>query len=282
MDNAGILTRKDLIVNPCDEHCVFFLLFYGILFTDFMETEEHIHKKRNWVATVITFGVLGLLGLFIWRVLFYALLIQKGEIDPTSSDVIGSLSIGTKLPSAPIPDGEFNLVTEDDPSLGPKDAPLTIVEFGDFSCPYSREVYFVLKKFLLAHPNQIQLVYRDFPLEDLRPIAKTASLAAECAHEQGKFWELHDKIYQNQNDLSQDRLLELAKQVGINESRYKNCMNSEKYSAEIQTDIEEGFAAGVRGTPTFFINGNRVAGSIPENMFEEIFASLVSKTTYVP
>jgi len=247
-----------------------------------METEDVIHKKRNWVATVVTFGVLGLVALFIGRVLFYTLLIQKGEIDPTNSDAVGSFSLGTSLPPAPIPEGEFNLVTEDDPSLGPKDAPLTIVEFADFGCPYSQEVFFVLKQFLQAYPDQVRFIYRDFPLTDLHPMAQRAALASECAHEQGKFWELHDRIYQNQNDLSEDRLLELAKQVGLNESRYKNCMNTEKYSAEIQKDVEEGFAAGVRGTPTFFINGNRVAGSIPEKMFEQIFATLASTPTYVP
>ena len=161
-------------------------------------------------------------------------------------------------------------------------APITIVEFADFGCPYSRDVSFVIRRLIEANPEKIRFIYRDFPITEIHPIAKFVAEASECAHEQNVFWQFHDKLYQNQNDLSEDRIYELAQEVGVNQSRFRNCMISGKYVAEVQQDIEEGFAAGVRGTPTFFINGNRVVGAIPEDIFEKILKSVETDTTYAP
>ncbi len=246
-----------------------------------METEQQIHKTRNWIATFATLFVLLLAGLFVWRVLYFSSLIKKGDVDLDRIGYLDAFSTNQALASAPLPDGEFDLVTDDDPSLGPVDAPLTIVEFADFGCPYSRQVSFVIRKMIQKYPDKIRLIYRDFPIVDLHPIAQKAAEASECAQEQNKFWEFHDKLYQNQNDLSEERFYELAREVGMNESRFRNCLNSARYAQEVATDLEEGFAAGVRGTPTFFINGNRVAGSIPEKVFEEIIAG-VSNKAYEP
>lgn len=247
-----------------------------------METEDEIHKKRNWIATVVTLGILFLAGLFVWRVLFYSSLIKKGEIDPNIADQLGSFSTSLALESIPIADGAFDVATQDDPSLGAEDAPMTIVEFADFGCPFSQEVSFVIRAFVEAHPKEVRYVYRDFPITELHPIAQRAAEAGECAHEQKAFWSFHDKVYLNQNDLSEERFYEFAREVGINESRFRNCMNSGKYTAEVLEDAKAGFDAGVRGTPTFFINGNRIPGSIPKDVFEGLLTSILLGKTYAP
>lgn len=246
-----------------------------------MQNDTEIHKKRNWVATVVTFIVLFLVSLFLWRVLYYVDLIKSGSIDKSAPKLVGSFTSSLRLASEQIPEGEFDVVTEDDPSIGDSSARLTIVEFADFGCPYSQASSLVMRKIATENPDKIHYVYRDFPLIEIHPLAQKASEAGHCAKDQNKFWEYHDKLYQNQNDLSKKRLYQFAKELGLNSGRFKSCLDSDKYKDEVKQDFEDGVKAGVRGTPTFFINGNRIPGVIPEKVFNELIAA-VTLSEYVP
>lgn len=242
-----------------------------------MEADEHIHRKRSWVATIVTIIVLSLLGIFVYRVLYFANLIRTGEVDSSALSFGGSLSTITSLASRPVKDGTFDLVTTDDPRLGNPLAPVTIVEFADFGCPFSRESSFIIRELAVQYPDTVQFIYRDFPLTELHPIAQKAAEAGECADDQGKFWEFHDKLYQNQNALSEEAFVEFAESLNMNVTQFESCVQSGRYADEVTEDYLAGVEAGVRGTPTFFINGNRIAGAIPADILEAVIQSILNR-----
>lgn len=165
---------------------------------------------------------------------------------------------------------DLDLTTADDPSFGSNDAKVTIVEFADFQCPYSREESFVIRELATKYVDKIKVIYRDFPIDELHPQARLAAEAGGCANEQGNFWALHDKMFANQDRLSRDDLVGYAEQVGLDKEKFSACLDSGKFKDEVEEDWQAGHNAGVRGTPTFFINGKRIEGAIPRDVFEQI------------
>src|SRR3989339_188654 len=238
-----------------------------------MEAEATIHRRRGLIAIIATLVVLVLLGVFVVRFVYHAHLIRSGEFDPSSLSFTTAYTVSRALASEPVEDGVFDLETTDDPSLGSSSAQVTIVEFADFGCPYSQESSFVVRELALQYPEDVRFIYRDFPLVDLHPIAQKAAEAGECAQDQGKFWEYHDKLYQNQNDLTEERLVEFAAELNMNVYQFESCVTSGRYANEVLDDYPAGGEAGVRGTPTFFINGNRIAGAIPKDILDAIIQS---------
>ncbi len=234
-----------------------------------------INKKRSWIATAITLTVLLLLGLFVGRVLYFANLIRSGEISATDYSFSNSYTTSVKLASAPVVDGIFDLTTDDDPSYGNPDAPVVIVEFADFECPYSLETSSTMRELALEHPEDVYFVYRDFPLSELHPNAQKAAEAGECAQDQDRFWEYHDKLYQNQRNLDDEAFIQFARELNMDTATFERCLTSGKYTDEVIEDYEAGMAAGVRGTPTFFINGNRVAGAVPQEVMQTIVDTIL-------
>ncbi len=228
------------------------------------DTDLLIHKRRNIVATVVTIFVLMFVCLFAWRVYFFASKIQSGDLTQDDLSFLQKFSASNLVSSLPIPEGEFDVVTTDDPSLGAKDAKVTIVEFADFGCPFSQDASLVVRQVAAKYPNDVQFIYRDFPIIELHPEAAMAAEAGECADEQNMFWPYHDKVYANQNDLSEDSLIRYATELNMNTGEFKRCLASDRNVSEVQADLEAGVAAGVRGTPTFFLNGTRIPGAIPE------------------
>lgn len=242
-----------------------------------MESDAHIHRRRGLIATLVTLAVLLLLGVFVVRVLYYADLIRSGEFDPTLLSFTSAYTVSATLAAQPIENGIYDLATTDDPSLGSASARVTIVEFADFGCPYSRESSFVVRELATKYPNEVRFIYRDFPIGELHPIAQQAAEAGECAQDQGKFWEYHDKLYQNQSSLTEERLVEFAVELNMNVFQFESCLESGRYADEVVEDYQAGVEAGVRGTPTFFVNGNRIAGAIPKEILETIIQSVIDR-----
>jgi protein-disulfide isomerase len=147
------------------------------------------------------------------------------------------------------------------PYLGPQNAPITIVEFSDFQCPYCALAVPQIKAVLKTYPNQVKLVFKEFPLEE-HSQAELAATAAVAAQKQGKFWAMHDAMYANRNNLSRQNILALAKQAGLDMKRFETDMNSTEVRETIIRDLQDGDRAGVQGTPTIFINGQRYNGEI--------------------
>ena len=155
--------------------------------------------------------------------------------------------------------------------LGPEDAPVTIVEFTDYQCPYcglhSRDN---LSKLLELYPDQIRYAVLNFPITSIHPGADQAAQAAECAASLGEFWEYHDMLFQNQGSQDNEGLKEMARQVGLDGDSFDLCLDSGAQSQRVLQDFQEGRNYGVRATPTFFINGQMLVGYLPFTDFKSI------------
>ena len=156
--------------------------------------------------------------------------------------------------------------------LGTDQAKITIVEFGDFACPVCEKAFPTIREISLKYKNDIKLIWRDYPV--VQDYSALLALAGRCAGEQGLFWPMHDKLFQNQGVNTAEELTALANQVGTDTVRFKNCLSQQKYLPQIKKDLLDGQTFGNIGTPTYFINGYRVPGDIPYDMFVKIIEEL--------
>jgi predicted DsbA family dithiol-disulfide isomerase len=190
---------------------------------------------------------------------------------------IGALRGGGEAATAePLPDSaswvltpRFDVATEGRPSLGPEDAPVTIVEFVDYECPWCREhSNVVLPQLLEQYGDGIRYVARHFPFPALHPNAMTAALAVECAYEQSRFWEYRAAIFRASPPLTLTQLREHAAAVGLDLNVFDSCLGSEGARQAVAHDLLDGWELQVSGTPTFFVNGRRLRGEIPFHEWE--------------
>ena len=162
------------------------------------------------------------------------------------------------------------------PWTGNKSAPVTIVEFTDFECPFCASVQPTLKQLLEQYPDQIRLVFKNYPLGFHRN-ARKAHLAAMCAEEQGKFWPYRYHLFGNQRALKKEDLLRYAESFGLGMEPFERCLEEEKYSGLLQKDYEQGLLLGVRGTPTFFVNGTYFSGAQPLSFFKSVIEAELNR-----
>lgn len=160
-------------------------------------------------------------------------------------------------------------VAADGPSRGPANAPITIVEFSDYQCPFCKRAEPIVKQVLERYPDKIRLVYRNFPLEQMHPRARPTAEAALCAEEQGKFWEFHEKVFGG-NGLEEADLVAYGEAVGLDAAKFKACMTERRYKDKVDADAKAGRDAGVSGTPAFFVNGIMISGAKPVDEFSAI------------
>lgn len=155
------------------------------------------------------------------------------------------------------------------PAKGPEDAPVTIVEFSDFECPYCSRVLPALEKVAENYPESVRIVFRQFPLS-IHPNAWKAAEASLCAHDQGEFWAMHDVMFANQRQLAVEQLRGLAAEIGLDAEEFAACLESDRYSDQVQADFEAGQAAGVSGTPAMFVNGRFISGAVPYETLADV------------
>lgn len=151
-------------------------------------------------------------------------------------------------------------VTANDNSTGDHHARIQLVEYGDYQCPHCRVAYPLLKKIKAEYFNEIFFVFRNFPLQSMHPYAMVAALATEAAAKQGKFWEMHDIIFENQEDLSDKLLVSFANELKLDMRRFENAIDSKALVQKVEADFEGGIRSGVNGTPSFFVNGTKWEG----------------------
>ena len=161
-------------------------------------------------------------------------------------------------------------VTGDDPSQGAATAPVTIVEYSDFQCPFCGRVMPTLKELRTKYGDRLRLVWKDFPLTQIHPQAFVAAQAGNCAREQGKFWEYHDRLFANQQALQPELLKKYAADVGLNAAAFNACLDSSKYEARVQDALGAGARLGITSTPTAYVNGRMVNGAQPIEVFQAI------------
>jgi protein-disulfide isomerase len=157
---------------------------------------------------------------------------------------------------------------------GPHDAPVTLVEYGDYECPYCGMAYPIVKSLQRALGNKLRFAFRNFPLSDSHPHAEQAAEAAEAAGAQGKFWEMHDVLYENQERLETEDLMSYGDELGLDTNQVAQALEDGAYKARVREDFRGGVRSGVNGTPTFFINGSRYDGgwNDPDQFLRELRA----------
>ncbi|MFA6107023.1 MAG: thioredoxin domain-containing protein [Patescibacteria group bacterium] len=159
--------------------------------------------------------------------------------------------------------------------LGAPDPKVTIIEFGDFACPNCKNSFPVIRELITTYKNDVKLVYKDYPqFEESLDLAE----GARCAGEQGRmlFWLMHDKLFLNQGVNTAEGIFEAAKQIGVDESRFKKCFEENKYREDIKKDVLDAQAIGLSGTPAWIINGYMVKGDIPLDIWDKLIKQLIN------
>lgn len=162
-------------------------------------------------------------------------------------------------------------IKNSDVILGDPNAKVTIIEYGDFECPFCKRFFDETEPLLIKNyieTGKAKMIYRDFPLPGHQH-AMPSALAANCAKEQGKFWPFHNEIFKNQESLATLDYINLAEKLGLSTSNFKTCLENKKYLDQIQKEYNEAQSIGVNGTPTFFINGKQIVGAQPYNVFKQ-------------
>ena len=196
----------------------------------------------------------------------------RGELNDLTVDTLAANMAKMKLEGAPV--------------LGNPNAPITIVEYSDFECPVCRGLHDALRGLLPKYP-QVKVIFKDYPIEQIHPWARTAALAGRCAYQQDPkaFWKIYDLIYDNQDLISAsnayDKMIDYAGRAGLNADTFKTCLASSQAAAEVNASIANGTLLEVRSTPTLFINGRKLVGADPHALQQYIdyeVAQLKSKT----
>jgi len=251
--------------------------------TDIEETEPEEESKpksgevtitlRRWHLYAFVMPLIFIVGLGLgFLVRGWVPLPGTSTVTAASSDPNSVVSQAN--PQAPVETQQvvrYDIPVDDDPVLGSEGAPITIVEFSDYECPYCRQWHSeVYTQLMDTYGDQIRFVYRDFPLESIHANARPATEAANCALEQGEFWDFHDKLFSMELGLSPSAYQEYASQLDLDLDEFQECIDSGRYQQEVQSDFEFAANLGVRSTPTFFINGIAVVGAQPFEIFQQV------------
>jgi len=166
-------------------------------------------------------------------------------------------------------------ITASDHVRGPADAPVTVLEYGDYQCPYCRGAARDVHRMLDLYPGSIRFVFRNFPIVQLHPQAEQAAEAAEAAAAQGKFWQMYELLLQPSSSLDLDWLLSYARDVGLDTGRFRQDVTGRAYAARIEGDVREGVRNGVNATPKFYVDGKRIDGKFPLEGLEDTIRAAV-------
>lgn len=226
----------------------------------------------NYVLIAVTFLVIGV----VLGVVGYDRLTLSAEqrnaalIDQAVATAVASVPRGAVVAAEPTadPNQRFEVNDAGNPSRGPADAPITLIEFGDFRCGFCRRFNDETLNVVLAqYPDDVRYVFRDYPI--LGPDSLAAALASECADDQGMFWEFHDWAFMNQTNLTRDGFLSFAEEFALDIPSFTTCIDDNPHEESVMADYTTGQSLDVGGTPTFFLNGRRIIGAQPIQVFQE-------------
>ena len=230
-----------------------------------IQEDTFTFKRSHFYAllTVLAFAAGVLLGYVVW-----------GYSPSGGTSSVTSAQAGGPVVEAPVTEQpqfvRYEIADQGFPSIGPANAPIVIVEFSDYQCPYCKrwhdEVY---QSLLNAYPGQIRFVYRHLPLTSIHPEAQPAAEAAMCANEQNAYWQFHDKLFSGRS-LGNDAYLEYAQQLGLDMPTFESCVTERKYQEQVTADSDFAVNLGARSTPTFFVNGLAIVGAQPLDVFKQV------------
>lgn len=220
----------------------------------------------NYLVIALTFAVLGAaLGIFVYRDFAPQPTVETASLDNAAVEAIVE---DVLLQRGLIKD--MQVMADDDPFVGPQDAPIVIVEFSAYACPYcGRHFEETFTPLLENYGEHIRYVFRDFPSIN-QAVSFPASLAANCAYEQDKFWDYHALLYENQSSLGENFFYSAAEMVELDMDEFETCYTDQRYSDEVSVDFQAGIDNDVSGTPSFYINGQFHSGARPYAYFERI------------
>lgn len=172
-------------------------------------------------------------------------------------------------PSGPDPAATYRVTVGDEPAVGPDTAKVTLVEWSDFQCGYCRRTLPILEQLEKKYGAELRVVFKHNPLSN-HPRAMPAAIAAEAAHRQGRFWAMHDKLFANANALTDENFVAWAEELGLDVERFRRDLSDPRLAERVEQQLREGMTLGVRGTPSFFVNGRFVRGARPVEVFEAL------------
>lgn len=233
--------------------------------TPVIEPEETFTFKRGHfysVLTVFAFAAGVLLGYVVWG------------FDSAAASPVAAAQAGGPVIEAPVTQEpqfiRYDVASDGFPSIGPANAPITIVEFSDYQCPYCRRWHEqVYQPLLNAYPGKIRLVYRHLPLTSIHPDAFSAAEASMCANEQNAYWQYHEKLFSS-DALGNSVYVRYAQELDLDMPAFEACLTERKYQESVQSDLDFAVNLGVRSTPTFFINGLAIVGAQPLDIFKQV------------
>src|SRR5213594_3846684 len=200
-------------------------------------------------------------------------LIKNNEIQQARDKYADSLRDKSEVSILLQPSSTVHVTYDAARAQGNPDAPVTIVEFADYQCPFCKKSEDTLKALLSKYGGRVKLAFLDFPLSEIHGQARSAAEAARCAGEQGKYWEYHDSLFADPSKLDEASLIERAQKLRLDKGAFRSCLTSGKFQQDIRANREQGAEAGVTGTPAFFINGVFLSGAQPQAEFEKIIDS---------
>lgn len=216
--------------------------------------------KKWWGLLLIIFFIIAFLMLLVFAVTIVKRWSELSDRRQAGVDMINNPALADNAYS---------------PVVGVKEAPIQIVGFIDFQCPFCLESYPIIKSLLEKYGDQVRFTFRHFPLQDVHPEGYNAALASTCAAEQKQFWLYHDALFANQDSLSQATYQQIAKNLNLDITKFNDCLTNKKTAFQIKKDLSDGIDLGVKGTPTFFINGQIASGVISLQQWELIIQGLL-------
>ncbi len=227
------------------------------------------------------FGIVGLLigvlaGYLVWGTSAASMSSSAGVTNPNAPSIVAEATgqssdtndLASQMENLPRYDVS---VSEDDPIKGSADAPITIIEFADFQCPFcQRHAQETYPQLVAQYGDKIRFIYKDFPLSSIHPEAYPAAIAGQCALAQNAFWDYHDLLFSGRLELGRETYLAYATELGLDIDAFTTCLDNQTYAQSVQEDYNIGTDLGVSSTPTFFINGIAVVGAQPFSLFSQI------------
>ena len=262
-------------------------------FEEISKKDERILKRSTYniliISIIITIGIAAFFaGAYLTNLNSDQISQEEFENEIAKLELkILENQLPTKQPSIPL-----KISTDNDPVIGKLNAPVTIIEFSDFQCPFCAKFHLETLPLIMneyINEGQVKLVFRDFPIQSIHPNALPASLAAECANEQGKFKEMHDVLFENQkewNKQSIDNVIitfnQYASGMGLDGNTFDSCLKNGKYVEEIQKDLNDGRTYGISGTPGFFVGNDQIGfielkGAQPFENFKKVIDNQLQK-----
>ena len=240
-------------------------------------TNDNSDKTSERVSLAILIGVAVLIA--IAGVNLYETRQQRAELNDHLMQLVTAIHsrptnpAAPARPSGPDPDKVYTVNTQSAPFEGPKSAPITIVEFSDFQCGFCARVDPTVKQLQDVYKDNVQIVWKHYPLTSIHKNALGAAVAAEAAHSQGKFWQFHDKLFASQSSLSPDQIRQYAKELGLDTAKFEADLTSPEVWKHVTDDMSEAHRLGVTGTPVFFVNGHFLSGAQPLAGFAKVINS---------